>query len=52
VEHALAEEGAAKPHAIQSADEFSVPPRFHRMAMPDFMKLAVEVADPSVDPGP
>src|ERR1700720_1530910 len=50
VEHALAEESAAKGHAVESADEIVPLVDFEAVAMPPLVELAIERADSCVDP--
>ncbi len=45
VEHALAEEGAAEPHAVEAADQPAVAPDLDRVAVAEVEQLAVEAAD-------
>src|SRR5581483_7182348 len=52
VEHALAEKRAREIDAIESADQPSAFIDLDAVAMAAFVKLAVEVADALVDPGP
>src|SRR5262249_6252701 len=51
VEHALSEEGASKPHAVESADQSTVLPDFAAVSVAERMQSAIEVADALVDPG-
>jgi hypothetical protein len=49
-EHALAEERAAKAHAIKSSDECIVAPAFDRMGMTALVERRVEAEDFGIDP--
>src|ERR1700730_4934516 len=51
VDHALAEESAAKGNAVESAHEIVPLVDFEAVAMPPLVELAIERADSSVDPG-
>src|SRR6516165_9665941 len=51
MEHALAEEGAAERHSVESSDKLVAVVYLHAVAMPAFVKFAVERADARVDPG-
>src|SRR2546429_8126709 len=51
MKHALAEEGAAKADAVESADQVVIVPDLDAMGMSEFVQPDVEVADALVDPG-
>src|SRR5215467_15854060 len=51
VEHALAEEGAAQAHAVESADQRVAVIDLDRVAMADTVQAEIEIADAPVDPG-
>ena len=51
VEHALAEERALEPNAIQPAHEPAVAPSLDRVAMAPAKQFAIEPPDAAVDPG-
>src|SRR5688572_32036405 len=51
VEHALAKEGGAERHPVETADEPAVPIHLDRVAMAEVEQLAVKPADAGVDPG-
>ena len=50
-EHALAEEGAAEPHAVEAADKFLILPAFDRMGVTESVEQIVALLDLAVDPG-
>lgn len=50
-EHALAEEGAAKMNAVESAGELAVLPHFNGVAVAEREQLPIEVPDAPIDPG-
>ena len=50
-EHRLAEEGPAKLHAIESADQLPLVPAFNRMGMADRVEAERRPLDDLVDPG-
>src|ERR1700761_917001 len=52
MEHALAEKRAAEADAIEAADQFVAVIDFNGMAIAALVKLAVEIADADIDPGP
>src|SRR6201999_4155388 len=51
VEHALAEKGAAKVYAVQSAGEIPILPDLDAVAVTERMQPGIEVANAPVDPG-
>ena len=51
VEHAFAEEGAPKRHAIEPADETITLINLDRMTMASIEQRAIDAADASIDPG-
>ncbi|GAA4744616.1 hypothetical protein GCM10023264_07380 [Sphingomonas daechungensis] len=50
-EHAFAEKGAPKLHAVKAADQFAVVPNFDRMGMPCRVQGDHRMLDVVVDPG-
>ncbi len=50
-EHALAEEGAAQPDAVEPADKLLILPAFDRMGVAEPMQQIVALLDLTVDPG-
>ena len=50
-EHAFAEEGAAKRHAVEPARELAVLPHLDRVAMAEREEVTIEASDAPVDPG-
>ena len=52
VEHALAEECAAKCHSVKSADQLVALIYFQTMAVAALVKLPIEQANAGIDPGP
>jgi len=50
-EHALAEKGAAQPHAVEAADQLVARPGFDRMGIAAAMQLRISDLDIGIDPG-
>src|SRR6185295_2423463 len=49
--HALAEEGAVEPHAVEPANQAVARPGLHRVAVAGVEQIAVKTANAAVDPG-